>query len=696
MANARMSRSIPLPSLGTWVIMAATVTAIVWVWHVRQAEVQSPISPGNREATDVLSHMQDMEAAADEGPAALPELIRELDNSNPRKRCNALLALRRLCPDAGAALERVRELLADDTPRVRARAIETFMSIRRGPDETVPLAVTLLLDEDQLVRDAARKVLQTIGPTVATAIVPLLQGDRAEGRLAGLQLLREIGWDPALTAVEDAVRNLLAEPFAHEAALAALVDQGEPTTAELRELLQQKFYPGKSPTVSAFEVITRRGPAAINNLPDLLEILSDPNHGHFWSAMAALRAMGPAAAKEAAPELFRVFEASQEKERAKLAWTLYELGVAPQDLVPRLIPMLDEPGYIPFHAGRIIAVADPDEARRQVARLIPRIRHEQQAAGQVALQEALFGLAPVAEAAIPALCQWAEKDPANEYRTVQILSSMGPKAAPGLPILRRILARPLLLPRENGDHELDFRSDIWKRIAAAKTVANIGPGARAALPDVFACLDWQVWRKPLVPKNMDTESYLYETLLAAVASIGDGGPEIPARLRRLLHEHAPQLHAGVLLALVILTPDSPEVVNDFNHWLGTTESEGREEIILAICKLQTDRRTLIPRLVDELRGHLTIRKAAVWTLGDLGAEAKSALPALRETESDGKEPGKIPKRIRDRRYRWHYSEIEQARWDLSQGSIRRQFREPRLYEMTLEELAQAAIAAIEP
>jgi hypothetical protein len=305
--------------------MVTTTTAMFGVWHVRESERSGLVRPEDLSMAEVLKHLSELEAAADEGADALPELIRELSNPNPRMRCNALLALRRLGHEADSAGERVRQLLSDDDGRVRAHAIEVYAAIQRDTDSVARLAASMLADKEPLARVAATDVLNAVGPAAVSALFPLLQSDQVEQRLAGIRTLRKIGWDPSTPAVESVVRVLLSEPATHAAALMALAEHGNPTSAELRELLQQ-IPTNPSAVLIALGAMIRLGPAAIGNLPELLDILSDPQAAYFNQAIIALRAM-KTSAQSAAPQLRRAFEQASGWHRVQLGWVLNDLGI---------------------------------------------------------------------------------------------------------------------------------------------------------------------------------------------------------------------------------------------------------------------------------------------------------------------------------------------------------------------------------
>ncbi|MBS0261181.1 MAG: HEAT repeat domain-containing protein [Planctomycetes bacterium] len=693
MAYARTSRSIPLPSLGTWLIILVTGSAIFWIWQEREASLQTELRPGEREATEALSHLQDMEAVVSEGPTALPALIAELNNSNARKRGNALFVMRRLATQAEPALPRVTELLADPDPRVRALALDVYCSIRSSPQEAIPVAIPLLLDSSALVQEAAHRMLLHVGPDAATALLPLLEGADPVGRLEGVKVLREMGWPPGQQSVEAAVRHLLMANTTHDHALVALIKYGEPTSAELSELLQKRFSPIDAATSAAFEKLVRRGPAAIDNATDLLDLMADKDTQYFYQCTRALRGMG-SAANSAVPRIRQLMNSVNPWQRAQLLWLLYDLEADSQKLIPDMVEWLDcngpSDGHIPFHAGRILLQIDAEEARRQVERLIPRINQPPSTA-RVNVFEALWGLAPVAEAAIPALNQLTEVEAYQETASLRILRAMGPRAEAGLPIARRVLARP-----HSNISQAHHRVDVEKQLEAARVVAQLGPAARPLLPELRTALSSPDWLVPLATGSVASDSLLFRSLLVALLSLETSDPACVSVLHTILQGQTHQIHGDTLIALSVLTPEAPELPGAFARWLQNYDTSDRRSVILAIPRLQSDRRVLASLLTLELFDRdPAVRQAAAWTLGNLRAEACGALPALREALIDYR----VSQVTRTRGLGSHgddkYLNLEKSRGTPDVDAQWDRFQDQWLPNVSVGELARGAISLIE-
>jgi HEAT repeat protein len=688
MPEKSASRGLPVPSFFQLALIALAICAGCLIWSQwRGAAPDSTVEhPEDRARTArALDYLQSVEALAREGAEALPELIAGLNDADPRMRRNALLALRQLRSDADEALAAVRERLTDDDPITRAYAVSAYWHIRRDPDDVATIVTPMLADESPQVPEAAAEVLQTIGPPAVGPITELLRGDAAAGRVPALQTLRRIGWDASQAATEDTVRRLAGESDAavRLEALLTLARWGRPTSAEIRELLDSNESSVGSPSriatiplssrEAALHAIIRLGPAAAENLPDVISLLNP--RMPFDSALAAVRSM-KTAARPAVPALLKMFEAPG-RFRPHIGWTLLEIGAEPSELVRIAVPFLaDKDPDARFHAGRLCANASPEEARKQVSILIPQLP------GSL---HAIWGLAPEAREAVPALTTLLEGRDASVARIAgKALRDIGPDAASAIPTMRKLLALG------------EPRLDALVRDAICEALGAAGPAARSALPELLGQLKDQRFMAASIDYRDQRLRPCFDAI-SALAVIGDRSPAILSGLRALLSSKNSAVQLEALGALVRLAPDSPEVLGDLLKWLSGSlvNGEGRVEIILAIGRLNVDRRGAVPPLVAALQDRDPgVRKAAAWTLGQIGAEAESALPALREALAEWKNSFQDPARNKAYLDDDAYYRAEIRRWHSSNHPLLGKNYE-RLAAMSVRQVLQEAIAAIE-
>jgi HEAT repeat protein len=78
------------------------------------------------------------------GPAAVPDLVRELASSSPERRWRAARVLGRIGPDAAIAVPELVRLLRDPDERVRLAAARTLGQIGPNAASAVPELIQLL------------------------------------------------------------------------------------------------------------------------------------------------------------------------------------------------------------------------------------------------------------------------------------------------------------------------------------------------------------------------------------------------------------------------------------------------------------------------------------------------------------------------------------------------------------------------
>src|SRR5207302_271421 len=115
-------------------------------------------------------------------------------------------------------------------------------------------------------------------------------------------------------------------------------------------------------------------PEAATAIPALITMLANdpssrnPRHRsyYFLSALTAQKS----AARPAIPYLLRMLESTDENYKPPNIDALVELGADQKDLVRLLRPFLNDKSQKTWASGRLARVS-PEEARRQVSRLIP-------------------------------------------------------------------------------------------------------------------------------------------------------------------------------------------------------------------------------------------------------------------------------------------------------------------------------------
>jgi HEAT repeat protein len=138
---------------------------------------------------------------------ALRALMEALHDTNPGVLVLALTALRNLGDEAGSALSEVEKLLKSDNDGVRLQAALFLLHLRRCAKESLPFALQAAVDTRNPEQQAARKILDEIGPWALDAADPLFDALRREetNRIAG-SLLGKLG-----KSIVPRLKNVLAD-----------------------------------------------------------------------------------------------------------------------------------------------------------------------------------------------------------------------------------------------------------------------------------------------------------------------------------------------------------------------------------------------------------------------------------------------------------------------------------------------------
>src|SRR5581483_7486484 len=144
------------------------------------------------------------DAIAELGEAAVPELLRTMDEPDEDVRETAIYALQTLGPDA---LDGLIKVFKEGSEEVRGRA--AVLLVRLDDDATEPLALILKHGPDK-ARPLASVVLQEIGINAVDDLVAILDGTKEGREWARFDLLAIGGQSvAAATSVTDATVGLL-------------------------------------------------------------------------------------------------------------------------------------------------------------------------------------------------------------------------------------------------------------------------------------------------------------------------------------------------------------------------------------------------------------------------------------------------------------------------------------------------------
>jgi HEAT repeat protein len=667
-----------------------------------------PQTPAARQAIPTLAlHLTSGDADRREAAAwALEHIDKGWEKSPEARRTIPKLVLRLAAPDDFAAGQ-ARDLLA---------AIDPKWTQGAEARQVVPVLVERLTAPEGDARRAAA-VLGLLGPTARAAVPALVEasaglGPHPECARAATAALQRIDpdWRRSATARRIAVdlAGRLADPKAQNpwklyGTLVALGPGSQAAIGQLQKVLSSEervVRPRALAGLARIDTDWYKGEPGLRAYQDLLRLLEDtdpdvrraavegldrlPRHRDLQAAIAALvvalsesNLADPAgkllerldkdwtqsqSGRKAIPVLIRRLAAPQPKVREAAARILGQFGTNATDAVPALLDRLTDGGMTApaFPAWQRTGVAsealaaldaiDPDwaqsaEARKRIPDLVAGLATfgahdtveqalkriepdwlESKAGRQgipllirrlddktahvaVAAARELGRFGPAAAAAVPSLTEWlaAEQD-SQAHAAAQTLAKIGSAAAPAVPALARRLGA----------------GDVGTRRAIIGALAAIGPAAVEAVP-------------ALIPEL--TESATTEDYRSAVAEALD-------RMEKdwMRSDRARQAIPGLLERLA---DPMPAARNRAASLLDRLDPDWGKSAAA---------RRVVPRLIARLDAStaLDVRVGAAAALGQIGAPAATAVPALIQRLADadagsgpaGKEAAEALNRIR--------------------------------------------------
>jgi HEAT repeat protein len=400
-----------------------------------------------------------------------------------------------------------------------------------------------------------------------------------------------------------------ASPADAAAAVASLAEAGEAAVPGLVEALDHK-----DAVYWACLALSEIGPAAAPAVPKLTELLDSEEMETRLQATIALAHIGPAAKpaeakiieqlhndklpgvryaaayalgsigdKEVAiPELGKEFDSEDEFLRVAAAWAyvrLIDKDKAP--LLGRAAEIVAEAMASNDHRVRDLAVralADPDIPRETLG---PALRQALQGVQDPEkLMEIVDGLATLGPRAVPLSVRSLEEKGPLRFYALQLLIKIGPDAAPALPAIIATLADP----------KPELRRECLFALGA------IGPVAAKATDKIVA-------------KLTDEDADVRHAACYALGKIGpDAKAALPA-LHKAMESDDPFLQMASVWAALKISPADREL---------------RKKAVPHLIKAVTDER-------------VHVRLEAVNMLGEMGGDAKEALPALQAALEDDNE-----------------------------------------------------------
>lgn len=549
-------------------------------------------------------------AQADE--AEVTALVESLDTATGKQLYAAVDGLGSIGPDARSATPKLVGLLGDEDPEIRWRAARALGAIGVDAAAAVPELTKALGDEKPLVRAQAAYALGHMGdaakPSV-TEIVKVVMDEDPLVRRAALRALDRLKPDREITIPLFAKMLEEAPPEVVVAVLHSMAEMGKDALPAISDALDRK-----ASRYWACLVAGEIGPDAAPLVPKLQVLAQDKEEEETrMQAILALGSIGPAA-KAAVPTIIEQFTADEHNAiRYAAAHALASIGgKEAKDVLQKAVDdNFGEKGdqFLLVSAARALAKLFPEDKaieKQAVEIFIDGLNSDDRNVRQASVQSLAESKAPselVAPAMVGAIAK-ADEDTIRDV--VGMLSSMGAAAVPRV---------------KNGLANAKLRG------YAAVILGNIGPDAKAAMPELVAALD-----------VADDEEFRREVLF----TLGRIGPASAPAVEKIIEILGSDKNERVLSAACYAigsigpaaTKAAPALVGMYNN--GTDFQ--KMLAIWALLKVRPGHDSVVSRAIPMMIKGLTheredVRIEAARALGAIGPKAADAVDALKKAEA---------------------------------------------------------------
>lgn len=608
-----------------------------------------------------------------EAKAAVPELVKALDDSEDQVWFNSITALARIGPAAEAAIpDLIKQLDKADRGRNNGQYwYRTAFALGAIGPAALPELIKGLASDKAHVRSAASKAIGWIGPAASDAIAPLAQrlgdGD-ADVRTQAAEALARIG-AAALPVLTDSLKSEQAAVRA--AAATALEAMGEPareTGGALAAAFKAETDEGAK--VRELRALSRLKYPPAELLPLVLPLLQNGSEPIRQVAADAVIMMTPAATTSV-PAVEKLL-ASTDAAETKLAVALLgAIGPEAGGAVPELIAIRSQ-ANVPAELATAI-----DEALVQIGSpAVPELVKAMNAAQGDAHHWSVQCLRNLGPAAVPAMITSLEsKDLARQRDAIQVLSLVGDAAEPAIPVLQKLAesgarevkgpalvalalagARPdLVLPLAEG--ALTDRSAALRQSGAA-ALASLGVRAQPALASLINALkdkDPTVAAdaaraigsfggaastavEPLITAAGRPEPVVQEAAVKAIGRLGEVAKGAVPTLAKLLPATQPPLQGAVAAALGAMGASAREALPSLEQGIASDDANTRAAALTAFARIESDNGRKVAILTTALADPAQpVRVAAIGELGKLGRAAEPAAEKLYELTENSTE-----------------------------------------------------------
>ncbi|MCC7374976.1 MAG: HEAT repeat domain-containing protein [Verrucomicrobiales bacterium] len=592
-----------------------------------------------REAAYQLSRM------GREALAALPQLIKALEDDQQQVWFGAITALANLGPDAEPALPALQRELESWEPSRRDRQglqalYRTAAALGAVGQPALPSLTNDLVHARWHVRAGAAMALGYLRPPALETIpglLGLLGDERAEAREAALETLVGFGGP----AVEPLVQVLKSErPMVARRSAAEALGRIGPKASSALDAVRAALESDKETAVrvACVSALARLGGHGADVVPMLLATWRQADPPVSAAAKRELLLVRPVR-QVLMPKLLEELEHGDVQRRGQVAQLLRELGPDSAAAVPVLIRFLREtPAGVAGDADMIAAVAATGEAGVKAA--LAEVERSPQGVQSTnhwvrsvlrrldgttvpALGEALSHASPVTRAmALQSLAALGPAARAVSRQVIGLLTDPAPEVrAQAWTAAAACGANPEVLLARFDDGLKDPDPEV--RVAAIDGVARLGRGARSAVPK-------------LVDLMNGSDPRLQIRAVRALADLGQEGVSAADSVATRLTQAPPELQVELLAALGSMGTGAASTVGKLGVAAESPRHEVRCAMLDAVGRFGESGREALGWVTNGVRDpHPAVRASAILAWAALDPNSDGAAGAVVESVGDG-------------------------------------------------------------
>ncbi len=554
------------------------------------------------------------------GPAAVPALSEALKHPSDDTRWSAASALGELGPAAEPAIPALVETIREGRalhPAVRALGQIGPAAAVAVPDLLDCYVTVVMVQNHGVFRNNVLESLVAIGPAAVPRLIEALDRPLHQGSDVAIEALGKIG-PAARDALPVLIQFLVADDYVSRRLAAETIVLIAPESLEDHKrfvAIRDQVDLSPDATLAAVPALTRIDPKADEYLVRglIAELQSHHHVSYQLTAVRILGGLGPVA-KDAVPFIVAFLrhpdatinpqDAAALRQRAAMA--LGKIGTGNAETLPALIEALKDDVTV---AAAAIGLADLGQAAEpavpallEALKRVEKFRH----ADRIELLNAIKAIGPKAETAVPQVLEmcWSYED-AREVKEAarEALVSMGNAAVPALETALKEQTRYDFIRVAAAEALFRIKRDSKALDTLAAIFRGKDGGARRDAEESLVRLG--VDAVPLLTQCLSDENV--ETRTLAADALGEIGPAAKSATKEL---------------------DAARKHSDDNVRLHAAR---------ALWKVARDP-AAITTLIEVLEKQVKVSYFAAISLGEIGPEAKAAVPALMRIHRSGNGP----------------------------------------------------------